>query len=243
MDTPREDTSTFRFGRAVHLSVLQPDVYDRERIEIPAAYLTDGGAVSTGAKAKAWLAQQDNEAAVTSPEEHERCLRIRDAVNAHPDARTWLDHATHIERAIQWTAEVDGHAVECKARPDAVCARLGLLWDLKGTSSRGGTISLDSIARSIAAFRYHGQLAHYAAGLAMQPDPIIVDALGWVFVEFEAPHDVVVVQADDRMVKAGMALADKALRRYAQAQASGVWPGVAPRLTTISLPAWAERGE
>ncbi len=240
--SPREDTTTFRFGRAYHVAVLQPVLYDRSRIIAPASVLTESGTLSTGKKATEWLAEQPTEdLPVVTPEENERCLRIRDAVSAHEDGRTWLDHATDVELPIVWQDEANGIAVQAKGRIDALCRKIGLLWDLKGTSSRGGPISVESVRRAVATYNYHGQNAWYARGLAKQPEPIIVDALGWVFVEVEAPHDVVVVQASDRMVKRGWDLAELALGRYATAQSTGVWPGCAPKMQVIDLPYWADK--
>lgn len=233
--TERTDTAPMRLGRAIHAAVLEPDLFDASAHVVPEGYVTATGGLSTAKAVREWVESLGDDPLIVTPAEREACLRIRDAVQAHEDGRVWLREATVRERPVYWTDDSTG--IACKAKPDAVCPRLGLLWDLKTTASRGGALSLDGIVRTIAQYRYHGQLAYYSRGLAQTGMP--VEAFGWIFVESAAPYDVAVVQADDAMVAAGWAMAEQALSRYCEAEARQEWPGVAPRLTVVSLPRWA----
>lgn len=233
MASSKAQTPAMALGTAVHSAVLEPDDFDTRYAVAPSF---DRRTNAGKAAAAEWAAAHVGVEALDQ-DQHDACLRIRDRLHAHQDARLWLSESIgHREVEVYWTDADTG--IECKAKPDALCPRLGLLWDLKTSGGRAG-FDMDGIARSIASYFYHGQLGHYAAGLA-QTGRMSVEAIGWIFVQSEAPFDVVVVQADDEMVQAGYALASKALRVYADALRADAWPGVAPRLQVVSLPAWAK---
>ncbi len=106
-----------------------------------------------------------------------------------------------------------------------------ILADLKTTSD------LPGFARQAGRMGYHGQLAHYAAGV--QADAGITPAVYIVAVESIAPHDVAVYRLLDADLERGMAYRDELLATLARCEALGDWPGVSRGVLALDIPRWA----
>ncbi|KPC77291.1 hypothetical protein ADL26_02850, partial [Thermoactinomyces vulgaris] len=122
-------------------------------------------------------------------------------------------------------------------KPAPVGGRV-IVADLKTTTAADD----ESIAKTIARYCYHQQAAFYLDGvraLGIHADPAFV----LVFVEKNPPHLVRVVQLDAYTLRLGDLKNRRALDIYKACTESGTWPGYPTDITTVSLPAWAERSE
>lgn len=240
LDTPREDTAALQNGRIVHCAVLEPERFATESIVVPSRFMTGSGKVSESKDALAWRSSLPPEAPVLTEVQREDLLRMVGALHAHPVARTWLDTATVRERPVTWTETVQTTAgevkVDGKAMPDALSPALGLMWDLKTTTPRGRALTVRHCIQEIAARNYFAQAGWYDRGLASKGTA--PEAWGWLFVESKEPFDIVCAVADADMMAAGRETAERALHLYAEAVATGKWPGVASEVVEVSLPAW-----
>ena len=238
MSTPRADTGSLRLGRAVHLAVLQHDVYAAETAEIPAEYITGSGTLSTAKKARDWMAEQSPDVTMMTQAERADVDGMASAVASHGPAAEMLRKCCGREvTAIWYETTPMGVRVACKARADAIGG--GILADLK---SMGGRKKFDprGIASTIAEYGYAYQMGWYERGLiAAGGDDFTSLDWGWVFVQSSAPYDVIAAVADDQMQDLGRWWAQSVWETYASALDSGEWPGVAPELMTVSLPRWA----
>ena len=101
-----------------------------------------------------------------------------------------------------------------------------------------------AFGRSAAAYGYHMQAAWY---LDLFRDlGADVEAFAFIVQEKEPPYLVEVIELDERAVDRGRVLNARALERYRDCRASGVWPGYSGRddqSTTVDLPPWAYRDE
>lgn len=230
----RADTPQLGLGRVSHVATLTPHLLDLLPM-MPAEHLTPSGAVSTGAKTKAFLAEAA-EAGVefVGAGDRETALRIADAVWRHPIARETLDMCTVRETPTYVTDPVHG-ALKC--RTDAYDLRTGLWADLKTT---GKPITVHGLAAAVRHWHYAGQASFYRR--VMMLSGLAVTEQRLIFVESKAPFDVAVVDLADWKVY-GDAEMEQALAVWAQVQAGDV-RGVAPGLVRLELPAYlAENGE
>ena len=149
VDHPREDTAALRLGRAVHLAVLQPELFGD-------SYTTWQGT----RRGKDWdifrLSAEARGVEVLTADEVALCLALQTAVRSDPVAGPLL-RVGSAEAPVQWTDPAGG--VACKALIDF---RDDCFIDLKTTrdASPGG------FGREVVRYGYAGQMAFYRRGLA-----------------------------------------------------------------------------
>ena len=141
-------------------------------------------------------------------------------MHAHPFATSLLAGG-EAEKTLQWEEE----GVECKCRIDYLCPTYVV--ELKSTAH----ISPRAFGRQAAKFDYVAQCAFYASAAG-------VDDAWIVAVESQAPYDVACYQVSSDALAHGRARYQGWLRRVAECQASGVWPGVVPESQALDLPYW-----
>lgn len=167
------------------------------------------------------------------------------AVHAHPVAGPLLADAPG-ERV---TREVSMYWVEAdrrmKGRADWIrwSAHKRLVGDLKAVPSLKPRRMATWIARQL----YHGQMAHYAAGVRAVEAALGLPAApieAWIVAYETTPcvdvgafylgtYDV------DGAIYCGQMLRAEALDAVAAGEAAGLWPGQAPEPVEVHLPAWA----
>ena len=223
---PPKTAPHFAIGTALHLAVLEPNKFTTEVIGERIDRRTNAG--------KARAAEVEAEGLLLlSPEDYARVLAMRDAVLGHPAASAILQTASGREVPMWWTDDDTG--LPCKGLADILGG--GILADLKTTrdaSPRG-------FGRSAAALGYPGQLAHYRAGAEASGEP--VEAVYIIAVETEAPHDVAVYLVTDDVLDAADRERRSLLRRVAECEAVGVWPGMAPEVEPLDVPEWSMAAE
>jgi hypothetical protein len=227
----------FSGHHAMHAAVLEPETYaDRYRVW--------SGSARRG-KAFDEACAADPHVTWLTPSADETARAVAAAVAVHPVAGPLLQAPVGgrawSEATIVWG---EGGRVY-KGRLDR------LVWgrdrrvivDLKAVQS----LQPRKMAATVARYHYHGQAAHYAAGLraleaaqGLAPAPIdaylvcyetrpIVD----VGVYYLGSHEL------DGAIWTGARLRDEAIARIAAAETAGVWPGQAPETVALELPAWA----
>lgn len=227
----------FSGHHAMHAAVLEPETYaDRYRVWT--------GATRRGREYDLACAADPHVTWLTASAD-ETARAVAAAVAAHPVAGPLLQAPeggrAWSEATVVWS---EGGRVH-KGRLDR------LVWsrdrrvivDLKAVQS----LQPRKMAATVARYHYHGQAAHYAAGLraleaaqGLAPAPIdaylvcyetrpIVD----VGVYYLGSHEL------DGAIWTGARLRDEAIARIAAAETAGVWPGQAPETVALELPAWA----
>jgi len=225
--THPKTSDAFTLGTAAHSLILEADTSQFEVVDA-ANWLTKDAKT---AKAEALTAGR----VPLLTKEFEQVKAMRDAVMAHPLAKTALT-GHKAEYSAFWQHE---SGTMLKTRPDAMHdgGPLGnLIVDLKTTASADP----NEFGRTAHQFGYHIQQAHYQAGLKAVTGEDF-DFL-FVLVEKQAPYLVSVVELDAEDVARGAELAERGIRIYNQCQASGKWPGY-ESTQPISLPQWARYKE
>lgn len=165
------------------------------------------------------------------PQQYDAASTACAAVRAHPIANA-LFTGGQAEQTLVWRDDDSG--VVCRAMLDYL--RDDYVIDLKTCQSAHPT----AIGKSVAAYGYHQQAAHYLAGvraLGISTQPRFL----FVFVEKEPPHLVTVAQPDSEALDVGAALNRRALEVYRDCLAADVWPGHSTDVELVSLPRWAVR--
>jgi hypothetical protein len=110
------------------------------------------------------------------------------------------------------------------------------LVDLKSTRRETVREFTADAARNL----YHGQLAWYLDG-AIAAGRLPKDAgLPYIVaVSTAEPFDVAAYQLSKISLEAGRILIRDLVNKYQQCTASDLWPGIAPDLGVLDLPAWA----
>lgn len=227
----RPTTADLDFGRLAHallLGVGQPVARIRAR-----DWRTR--------EAKAEIANAEAEGLMpVKADDYDRAVAMVSAVRAHPVAGALFAPGTgRPEASMVWRDPATG--VMCRGRVDWLRDQTDgplIIVDYKTTRS----LDVSSLEKSIYEYGYHQQAPWYQAGVRALG---LSDAPGFLFVfqKKTAPYQVRVVQLPDTTVGVGERRNERALRLYAECQASGVWPGYSDGLDTIGIPVWAEKQE
>ena len=223
LDHPAPDTARYAWLRAVHCLVLEPDNF--------AVSFSVFAGVRRGKLYEAHKICHPGTAVLTTAEANTAAATAA-AVLAHPSAAQ-LIHDGQSEVSVTWTDERTG--LPCKGRLDSFGPTCVI--DLK----TAGTVHERKIASLTARNLWHGQLAHYAAGLAAHG--VAVDHAHLIVAEGRGAQDVAVYRLDggapDGALHAGECLRRRLLAQLADCVDRDEWPGRHPQTQDLCLPAYA----
>jgi PDDEXK-like domain of unknown function (DUF3799) len=210
------DTESTILGSAVHMAVLEPELYAATYCDEPDLDAIGG---TRPRATKAYREQLDELAQggqlVLKPDVRFQVEAMAACVRAHPMAAKLLSRAPERELTLVW--DRDGRA--CRGRADMLGA--GVLADLKTTRSLARFNPFE-----LTRFGYYRQAAHYRDGLKRLGRP--VDHVLLVAVESVAPFDVGVFALDQPSLYYGEHECEQLYARLADCEASGKWPGQYP---------------
>ena len=155
----------------------------------------------------------------------------RDAVQRDPLVRAITGGGVIREVSCFWTDELTGLA--CRARPDAFAPGSSLMLDIKST---GDARDFDRRAGQLG---YHLQEALYTDGWIAAGEDIA--AFLFLVIETDPPFAHRLVELTPEAVDEGRAVSRKALDRWAECEAAGVWPAYPPGVDTVDLRRWDYR--
>lgn len=177
-----------------------------------------------------WL-QNNQGRTVLTQEQWNQLHAMRDAVMSHEAASKLLAGVPgKAEQSVYWHDKATG--VLCRCRPD-FWREDDLLVDLKTTDDA----SVDGFAKSIANWRYDVQAPFYMDGVQAATGR---KPKGFVFiaVEKKPPFAVGVYVLDAESTELGRAQYRADLKRFAECERTGEWPGYGNKIQAISVPAW-----
>jgi hypothetical protein len=172
------------------------------------------------------------------PKEKKQVDAMAEAIRQHPLAGPLFAPGTGIpERSIYWTDPATG--VRCRIRPDWLKQLPGLTLcvDLKTIKASDP----ETVSRAIRDHNYHQQDPLYidgieAAGLAPDGCRFI-----FVFISKQPPYLITVRELTQQDRDIGRARNERALRIYAECEATGIWPdwtGPVTEIPQIGMPTW-----
>lgn len=242
---PKKRTDAKLLGSAVHSAILEPDLFPAEYVAMPEDAPSRPTARQVRAKkpsqetldAVAWW--RDFESAnkgkeLLTADQWSACIAMRDAVHAHPIARSVLTGGM-AEQSVHALDRATGLHIKC--RMDYLRDGAGLIGDLKTTDDA----SSEAFGRHAADYRYHVQCGYYRR--------VMREAFGeapkyWAFVavEKEPPYAIGVYYVDDATADLGARMAERDLLRLAEALQADQWPDYTPaQVAPLQLPGWYVR--
>lgn len=223
-----KETPALQFGRITHRYILEA---------VPLAVVPESINRRTKdgkAEHEAFLRENAGREIVTA-EEHETLQAMRESVYTHQAAAALLTNAPGGPEVSAWW--LDAHTGEpCRCRPDWLRAD-GVIIDLKTTedASPGG------FSRSVAKYRYHVQAAFYLDGIRAITGQ--EHQFAFLAAEKTPPYAVGVYVLDYEAVEVGRIAYLRNLETLADCKIRNHWPAYSPKVETLTLPAWALKGE
>jgi hypothetical protein len=250
--TEKAPTAAMLLGSAVHMGLLEPDLFAATYVVADPC----GRELASGARkgqpcgnpgkyrrGSLWLCGQhapdehDTPPDVVAHDERAAMDGMIAAIHAHPRASTLFRGTGGVEVTVVWEDPETG--LLCKARPDRLIRRAGMLVELKTT----GDASHRAFAAHAARLGYHLGAAHYRRGLRVLHKAGVMDyavtASAIVAVESDAPHVVGCYLIDERDIERAEVDVVRSLHHMAACRDANEWPGYGPEFRTLRFPGWA----
>jgi len=233
-----EPSDAMRLGTLVHLAILEPSAFK--------STVAEGPDVSRATRIWKEAEAAAGGCELLKPAEMRKIVGIRDAVLAHPIARSIFGGPGLPEASYFWPRQITGRTAQgdgslwLRARPDFVTDD-GFVVDLKTTTDARA----ETFTRRAWDLGYHVQAALYLEGVSRYnveaglPAP---RAFVIVAVETDPPFAVQVFAPDDGLLHLGAQAIDVALSRFVECSAAGDWPSYSREIVPLSPPRWAGSG-
>jgi hypothetical protein len=220
---PPKDKTHFALGRATHLAVTQPELFEAVVTVWPADLGRRYG--------KRWDAFKDEHEGKTilTAAEHAECVAMAHAVRSNPLALEFLTGG-HAEAPMLWTDPETG--IDCKGLVDFVTPR-GIV-DLKTTKDA----SIEGFGREVWRYGYHLQAAFYVDGWASSHKGVRLPFV-FIAVEKEPPYVCTIFRAPDDVLERGREEVRELLALVKTCREQKRWPGYAEGIVDLVLPRWA----
>jgi len=218
-----DPTDAQRVGSAIHAAVFQPDVFLDEYVRWP-------GGRRAGKEWEAFV-EEVGEREILRAEDHDLCLKVRDAVRHHPVVAPYLKKG-HPEVVVRWQDATT--MIKCKARLDWASPHLALL-DLK--SVRSTEPRTFGRAASPTGYGWVVQAAWYRHAWAQASGDVL--PFRFVAVEKEPPYDVTVFSVEEHDLVAADTIWRGWLGHLALCYERNEWPGRGTTEQPLLLPEWA----
>ena len=214
--TKNESSPALEFGTAVHMAILEPELF-------AATYTVFAGDRRTKDGKAAYEAVIASGKIPLNQEQWDNITGAAAAVHAHPAAAPLLNGIqTEVSCFDNWMG------VKVKARIDGLGK--DYIIDVKTTQDA----SPIAFAKSCAQFRYHVQAAWYQRITG-------VNRFIFIAVEKEAPYGVACYELDEQAISLGHIIIEEQLRTYVECEQLNSWPCYSSHIQSLSLPAWAAR--
>ncbi|GAA4400483.1 PD-(D/E)XK nuclease-like domain-containing protein [Quisquiliibacterium transsilvanicum] len=222
-----DPTPAMKNGTLVHCCIFEPDAVKGRYVVRP-----DGLSFSTK-DGKAWRDAQSLE--IIDGDQLASARAQAAALRALPDLEPLLADG-YGEASAFWIDEATGEL--CKCRPDWVSPAGDGVILVDGKTCQDA--SPDGFGRAIWNMDYWLQAAWYSDGFEAATG---LRVHGFVFgaVESTWPHAAAAYMLSDDVLDAARRENRRLLNLYAECKRTGVWPGYAPGISLIQLPAWAQR--
>ena len=237
LDHPKDPTDAMNNGQALHVATLEPGRFDdmfylcppvdgrtkegKELLQFHSAAAAEQGRTML----RKGLGSDESKL-----ESLESWRGMANSIRANKVAKHFLQAVGQNEVTLIWIDLAAG--INCKGRVDRLCEDYVI--EIKSTRSAADW----SFSKDCFSMGYHIQAASYLQGLKQ----ITGKKYGHVIVAVESapPYDVKVHMLDDAAQQTGAHQYNELLGRFAECVKNNHWPGYEDKVTTLSLPKYAE---
>ncbi len=228
---PHEDSTALCFGRALHMAILEPELYSATYVEQPE--WGDGRKTEVKAEKALFAARVEAEGLELITSDEARLIRMLGRELAK--STIWQQIRTgHRELAFYAQDAVGDVPVLRKCKPDLFHG--GIVYDVKTCESALD----DDVLRAIFKYGYHISARYYLdtieKALGQRPEAFV-----WIFLEKKSPYGVRWIVATEEMMRIGGIECEKALSRYAECSKTNVWPSYPDRFEELETPPYISR--
>lgn len=228
---PPPPTPAMAFGTAVHMAVLEPELFLETYAEAPSLPKT------TKAGKDAWAEAKATGKELLSKQDMQMIEEIHIALYNHPAAKRALTAPGINEATFIGECPITGLQLKC--RPDRLLEN-GVVIDLKTTQDA----SASAFSKACANLGYHIQAAFYIHVLhnitGTRPK-----GFAFLTVEKSAPYGVQLFRCSDSMLAHGHAQMMTQLEELKACKdkygTEEPWPGYSEKTVLLDLPSWAMR--
>lgn len=226
LEHPRPDTPALRFGRALHMAVLQPEEFNQHYVLMPEI----DRRTKAGKEEYLRFVEYAGDRELISQDDYETICGMVEAIWAEPEATDLLD-GCECETPIFWVDDATG--IECKCRIDA--HKAGVVIDLKSCADA----STNAFMKDALRYGYDAQAAHYLRGYRAQYGT----TADWYFIAVEKapPYAVNVIHAGDAFIERGTWTLIDLMDKLKECRDKDSWPGYGKN--ELILPEWAAMPE
>ena len=226
---PGEPTPAMILGRAIHTALLEPEVYS-ERFAVRPPEITRAGTKAH----TAWVDDELGDRTELTHRDDATAMAIATKALSEPSTSALLECEGETELTVIWDDAETG--VRLRARLDRFIegAMGGVILDPKSTVDA----SPDGFQGALGRYNYHWQAAVYMDGMKACG----VDVRSFAFMAFEKvePYASAIYLLDEESIEQGRTEYRIALRRFAECERTGHWPGYGTNPITIGLPHWRQ---
>jgi len=220
-----EPTPQMILGSAVHLAILERDLYESGAVVVSPKFEGTGSVAAR----KAWKAENGGNLIITA-EQAEKVRGMREAVLSDPNASLLLGRYGRMEHAIRWQDEATG--LSLKSRRDKETT--DWLADIKATPM----VDPESFAKHAFNMGWHRQASFYVEGERCYRGAVL--PFVFIAVSPEPPHDVGCHELDEEFMRMGREENEATLLDIRCAINSGRWDAPYQRqVNKLGAPRWA----
>lgn len=230
----RKETHSLNFGSAIHLALLEPQVFLKR-------YAVEPDLRRNTNLYKEWreaVLLSDPNSVIISSEDMDNLKGMIESIMGHAEASSMLRKGIPEQSIYQFIDQGDGlekYRFQVKARPDYLHEN-GDIIDLKTCRDAG----FSKFRRQLYELEYHVSAAFYKEIVDLEYGKKDDRNFWWVALEKECPWDVCVYRANDMAMDRGEADWRKAMWRLHQCTITGVWPGKQEVAQDMDLPGYAQ---
>lgn len=218
-----EKSKPMDIGTALHLAVLEPDLYAERTVIVPA----DDWRTKDAREVRELAHGAQRTPLLTK--DHDLVMRLRRALLANEFVADLLDGA-ETEISYFWDAE----GVSCKARADLISRDGHAFGDLKASASASPAF-FQRQAFNAGHFLRSVWYADGWEGVTGQRADY-----WYIVVAREAPHLITLARLDDQAIAWGRLTIRRAIELFRRCRDRGEWPAYCDGPVSLSLPTWAE---
>lgn len=224
----RKESDAFRIGTALHMAILEPQLFEKSFVIMPKFS-------GTGAFARRdeWRASLQPGAVVLKEDEYNDLQEMINSVLSHQDACNILKHG-QAEQSGYFRHQETG--IKSRVRPDFLHLQNMAFLDVKSTTD----VRADQFKKAIWTYRYDIQLAMYAYGIELiTGKPVEYNLI--LVVEKKAPFECALYLCDEALMTKGREDYSLAMERLKQCIDENIFDSYQKKIEPISLPEWVLR--